>query len=90
MNEKQKEEHLSTADLAVVTEKEQHNSEDRPIQDERKVEKSVESRVETDTKAIALLPDQEIDDFQSRWNAIQTGFVDEPRTACRKCRRPRC
>jgi hypothetical protein len=27
-----------------------------------------------------LLPDDELEEFRSRWHALQTGFVDEPRT----------
>jgi hypothetical protein len=86
MNEKQKEEHLSTADLAVATEKERNGSENKPLPNEPK-ETPVEARsegatrVETAAKPMALLPDQQIEDFQSRWNTVQTGFVDEPRSA---------
>jgi hypothetical protein len=29
----------------------------------------------------ALLPQDNVTDFRSRWDRIQTGFVDEPRTA---------
>ena len=29
----------------------------------------------------ALLPQDKVTDFRSRWDRIQTGFVDEPRTA---------
>jgi hypothetical protein len=29
----------------------------------------------------ALFPDDEVQAFRTRWEAIQTGFVDEPRTA---------
>jgi hypothetical protein len=29
----------------------------------------------------ALFPDEEVAAFRTRWEAIQTGFVDEPRTA---------
>ena len=29
----------------------------------------------------ALLPQDNVTDFRARWDRIQTGFVDEPRTA---------
>ena len=86
MNEKQKEEHLSTADLAGVTEKERFDSDDNLTQDEH-IETPLASRTaeenkfETNGKPVALLPDHEMHDFQSRWSGIQTGFVDEPRSA---------
>jgi hypothetical protein len=31
-----------------------------------------------------LLPKDMVQDLQSRWNRIQTGFVDEPRTAVQR------
>jgi hypothetical protein len=86
MNETQKEKQLSTADLVVGTDEAHNGSEDRPVQVEKidmPVETEVvkETRTETNGKPVALLPDREIDDFQSRWNSVQTGFVDEPRSA---------
>lgn len=86
MNETHNEKQLSTADLVVATEEPPNGSEERPLQVER-IDRLVESeavketRMQTNGKPVALLPDQEIDDFQSRWNGIQTGFVDEPRSA---------
>ena len=35
----------------------------------------------TGEEASALLDDHEADDFRSRWERIQVGFVDEPRSA---------
>jgi hypothetical protein len=37
-----------------------------------------------DTSDVALFPTEEADGFRSRWEAIQTGFVDEPKTAVRE------
>src|SRR5262245_41176087 len=34
-----------------------------------------------DPRAVALFPKEEGDGFRSRWEAIQTGFVDEPKAA---------
>ena len=35
----------------------------------------------TDEQGIPLLPDEETKDFRVRWDAIQVGFVDDPRRA---------
>lgn len=34
-----------------------------------------------ETEAHPLFPETEANEFRSRWNSIQTGFVDEPRQA---------
>jgi hypothetical protein len=34
-----------------------------------------------DPREVSLFPHEEADGFRSRWEAIQTGFVDEPKTA---------
>lgn len=70
MNETHKEERLSTADLVVgVAEKEPNGQKDMPIAHQ------------AEAKPMALLPEDEVNDFQTRWRTIQTGFVDEPRSA---------
>lgn len=38
-------------------------------------------RLVMEETAGALLPPDNVTDFRSRWDRIQTGFVDEPRTA---------
>ena len=38
-------------------------------------------RLVMEETAGALLPQDNVTDFRSRWDRIQTGFVDEPRTA---------
>ena len=59
-------EHLSTADLAVV-------------------EGPGEKPVNRGEPAVAanrpLFPEDVANDFRSKWDRIQTGFVDEPRSA---------
>jgi hypothetical protein len=40
-----------------------------------------ESRRPESENPQGLLPKRQIDDLQSRWNAIQTGFIDEPSRA---------
>jgi predicted lipid-binding transport protein (Tim44 family) len=34
-----------------------------------------------DTSDVSLFPHEEADGFRARWEAIQTGFVDEPKSA---------
>lgn len=43
------------------------------------MERAVEERIANETGA--LLPQDCVTDFRSRWDRIQTGFVDDPRTA---------
>jgi hypothetical protein len=43
------------------------------------MERALEERISSELGA--LLPQDCIADFRSRWDRIQTGFVDEPRTA---------
>jgi hypothetical protein len=60
---------LSTRDIAEAGRQDQVK-----LQDEHKV--AVE-----DHHDVALFPREEGDGFRSRWEAIQTGFVDEPKAA---------
>src|SRR6266571_7789984 len=66
MNTSTQEEHLSTADVAVI-------------------ERTDETPVNRGEPAVAanrpLFPEDVANDFRSKWDRIQTGFVDEPRTA---------
>jgi hypothetical protein len=59
---------MSTADLAQAGTTAEQNA---PSQ----------SSVEASGAAAPLLPESEVSDLRSRWDAIQTGFVDEPRRA---------
>jgi hypothetical protein len=72
MDEEQLRRPMSTADIAGVSEEENM---DRGNIKEAHASKAVESQV------VQLLQDHEIDELRSRWNTIQTGFVDEPRTS---------
>jgi hypothetical protein len=71
---------LTTADLANA-------GEGRGMQDEALEEKTHEERVETrragsstsEGPTTPLFSPQETGEFRSRWDAIQVGFVDEPR-----------
>jgi len=59
-------EHLSTADLAVI-----EGAGERPVN-------PGEPAVSANRP---LFPEDVANDFRSKWDRIQTGFVDEPRTA---------
>ena len=60
------EEHLSTADLAGIA---------------RGEERRVEEHGSDASPAHPLFLEDAANDFRSRWDKIQTGFVDEPRQA---------
>jgi hypothetical protein len=88
MNEKHKDKDLNTKDSAVVIEKEPNGRKDMTMSERTEgIETPVmsqvtrETHIEAQEKPIALLSEDEVSDFQSCWNAIQTGFVDEPRSA---------
>jgi len=68
MDEQTSEERLHTTDVAEVVER-QPKTEDIAVQ-------STNEMIET-----ALFNEDEAEGFRSRWNVIQTNFVDEPRSA---------
>jgi hypothetical protein len=39
------------------------------------------SEIQEETDSVTLVSSREIEDFRSRWHAIQMSFVDEPHTA---------
>ncbi len=67
----QEEERLSTADMAGMSDRTDGASEDRSVDGQ-----SVESSNQT-----PLFPTDQAESFRSRWTAVQSGFVDEPRRA---------
>lgn len=73
---------LTTADLAAAGERpaaQRENRERRATLDENKsVPRS------PDEPLAALFSAQVADDFQSRWNAVQSSFVDDPKAAVRQ------
>jgi hypothetical protein len=81
---------LSTADLASGRERPAPDQTDEPVAVERR-ETEVEPRAagpavadrgeEGAARPTPLFPSNEGQDFQSRWDTIQAGFVDEPRRA---------
>jgi hypothetical protein len=81
-------EHLTTADLAGTRNANDVSQADvdagrvKPVRSERADLHSGQPRA-TSTSAVntPLFPDDQLKDLQARWDDIQTGFVDEPRSA---------
>jgi hypothetical protein len=79
-----KESHLSTADMAAASEKQELkkaelvNDEAKKNRDDTKTADSAKPR---DADLVSLFSNDAVRDFRSRWTALQTGFVDEPRRA---------
>lgn len=66
MDEQTREERLHTADVVKAAERR---------------DKAKDIVQPAETKETALFDEDEAEVFRSRWNAIQTNFVDEPRSA---------
>src|SRR5947209_8157616 len=60
------EEHLSTADLAGVAQGNGRQNDQQPSANQ---------------SSHPLFPEDVANDFRSKWDRVQTGFVDEPRQA---------
>jgi len=67
---------LSTADIAERVD--DHQTDTLEL-DARRSEDAVESK-----QRAPLFPDAELGDFRHRWQNVQAGFVDDPRTAVRQ------
>lgn len=87
-------EELTTADLARSANRddqppqrefqdEGENTPKMPVRSDRSVTDISERTAKASAPADAtpLFPEDQLRDLQSKWNNIQTGFVDEPRTA---------
>jgi len=86
------EENLTTADLAQGK---RPASEDRPKEDRPKEDRpkpvlaarpgesaqNATSETRNTPDAAPLFPNNELEDLRNRWSAVQTAFVDEPRSA---------
>jgi hypothetical protein len=72
MAEHDQQSHLSTADIAQKTEEER-------VASQGEVEKTETQQAEAGFAP--LLPNHEVDQFWSRWNAIQAEFVNNPDTS---------
>jgi hypothetical protein len=84
-------EELTTADLArsatradqppdTELQGETDNAPKMPARSDRSLA-DISERQTKASDATPLFPDDQLRDLQSRWNDIQTGFVDEPRSA---------
>ena len=81
-------EQLTTADLAGtrnandVAQADVEAGRAKPVRSERNADLRVEPRPgSAAADSTPLFPDDQLKDLQARWDDIQTGFVDEPRSA---------
>ena len=81
-------EQLTTADLAGtrnandVAQADVDAGRAKPVRSERNADLQAESRPgSAAADSTPLFPDDQLKDLQARWDDIQTGFVDEPRSA---------
>jgi hypothetical protein len=85
MNE-QNEERLSTADIAASAERSRDERISQATDSSTKYDQNLTDRGATaDTSSerdrAPLFPTTQSDEFRNRWTTIQSGFVDEPRSA---------
>jgi hypothetical protein len=71
---------LSTSDIAAAAEREEAKRRNDAPETTAGSERSATLAAER-PEDLALFPVEEADGFRARWEAIQTGFVDEPKTA---------
>jgi hypothetical protein len=84
MNTELEERSLTTADLAAATEVPTAQREiDRDLKEPAAESQSFDARTKVEQLAPLFLPDV-AKDFRSRWNAVQSGFVDDPKQAVRQ------
>jgi hypothetical protein len=81
-------EQLTTADLAGtrnandVAQADVEAGRAKPVRSERNADLQAEPRPgSAAADSTPLFPDDQLKDLQTRWDDIQTGFVDEPRSA---------
>ena len=81
-------EQLTTADLAGtrnandVAQADVEAGRAKPVRSERNADLQAEPRPgSAPADSTPLFPDDQLKDLQARWDDIQTGFVDEPRSA---------
>ena len=81
MNIETKDKSLATADLAAAA---QTSTSRREVSDEPLIETgNAPVRTEEEHLAPLFLPDA-AEDFRAQWDAVQIGFVDDPKEAVRK------
>jgi hypothetical protein len=85
--------HLSTADMAAAAQRpdmRQSNETNElqgdavPITSSSTVPKIGDASAQTAAEPTSLLPTDETGRFRSRWDTVQTGFVDEPRQSVKQ------
>jgi hypothetical protein len=86
-------EELTTADLAKTQNRVEDSETEieagrmKPVRSDRTAAETVSSRQGSSpmvADATPLFPDDQHRELQARWNDIQTGFVDEPRSAVQR------
>ena len=70
---------LSTADFAGRPDEQERVEQDERVEQEVREPETVNATADVADDTPELLPSDENDEFQRRWETIQTGFVDEPR-----------
>jgi hypothetical protein len=71
---------LSTADMAAVADR-QSPDQDDGLKNADAQDVQAQAAASTPARPTPLFSTDETSTFRSRWDDIQTGFVDEPRTA---------
>jgi hypothetical protein len=79
--DQQTEQPLSTADMAAVEQRRQPMSEIKRIEEDGVPMSDTAVREQAAERSVQLLATEELQTLRSRWDSIQTGFVDEPRHA---------
>ena len=75
-------EELTTADIAEARQPaEIAEGQPKPVQGVRDDGPSNYAKKMETLEATPLFPDNELQDLRSKWDQVQTGFVDEPRNA---------
>lgn len=77
------EEDLTTADMAAIGDRPQSEPQSPPaaVQPGEAPGDAGKPRVDGVTSAVPLLSEDEAQELRSRWDALQTAFVDDPRSA---------
>jgi hypothetical protein len=80
-------EELTTADLAQANRPVSHSPTEidegrsKPARSDHSQKEAVEKRPIPIAETSPLFPEEQLQDLKAHWDKIQTGFVDEPRTA---------
>jgi hypothetical protein len=77
----QPEKPLSTADMAAAAQRQPEVNELKRIQEDQMSAEEYSARERASAQPAQLLATDELQTLRSRWDSIQTGFVDEPRRA---------